>query len=488
VTGEESSRRNWTPWRIALIYMLAAGGWIGGTTYYLHLQHQGDDLWIPEMAKGLAFVAVSGLLLWVLVRQMSRELETRARELGRSRARYQALFEQLPIPTFVYDVETLRILAVNGTASRHWGWTQPQLTAMSLADLCGVPPELKGEHALRELVDAMGGREGEVCVYAMRTRDGRTFPAQITSMPIEFDGRPARQVVALDVSEVVEARDQLRKANTTLESRVAERTEMLTRAITELDWFAETVSQDLQGPLRHLRQMATSLVQTSTGSMSPENTETAYRIVGSAARLANLVEELLEHARMEGSASPTALGPAGNGSPPPDDNQAEVLSLALLVSEVWGQLQREIDSVNAAVPRNLQMLEPLYWTKARRHMLARVVKALLRIAVWGETGDALEDRSSAADNDDVVVRARREGDMLALEIRCPAQRLSPATRSALVPQPHHDLSPATPPRRGSTIALLLRTSHRLGGSIRYEEGPQPNQARLLLKLPWAEPT
>lgn len=45
-----------------------------------------------------------------------------------SEARYQLLFESNPIPSFVYDLETLRFLAVNRAAIRHYGYSQKSFT------------------------------------------------------------------------------------------------------------------------------------------------------------------------------------------------------------------------------------------------------------------------------------------------------------------------------------------------------------------------
>ena len=44
--------------------------------------------------------------------------------LASSEERYRLLFEASPLPMWVYDAETLRFLAVNEAAVRHYGYTR----------------------------------------------------------------------------------------------------------------------------------------------------------------------------------------------------------------------------------------------------------------------------------------------------------------------------------------------------------------------------
>ncbi|MCP6362755.1 PAS domain-containing protein, partial [Klebsiella pneumoniae] len=48
---------------------------------------------------------------------------------------YQALFASAPIPMWVYDLETLRFLAVNEAAVAHYGYTEAQFMRMTLMDI-----------------------------------------------------------------------------------------------------------------------------------------------------------------------------------------------------------------------------------------------------------------------------------------------------------------------------------------------------------------
>ena len=55
---------------------------------------------------------------------MATALEAREADLRRSEQRHRLLFQQNPLPLWVYDVETLRFLEVNDAAVRHYGYSR----------------------------------------------------------------------------------------------------------------------------------------------------------------------------------------------------------------------------------------------------------------------------------------------------------------------------------------------------------------------------
>ena len=65
------------------------------------------------------------------------------------RQQYRRLFEQNPIPMWVYDPETLRFLEVNEAAVRHYGYSRQEFLGMTLLDI------RPAEDAQR-LIEAMG--------------------------------------------------------------------------------------------------------------------------------------------------------------------------------------------------------------------------------------------------------------------------------------------------------------------------------------------
>ncbi len=128
---------------------------------------------------------------------------------------YRLLFELHPHPVLVYDVATLRLLAVNPATTAVYGWSRDELLGMSVADL--RPPE---EVARLEAALAGQGAAPGPCraVWRHRRKDGGELLVEVTSQPLEFEGRAARLAVAVDVTEAERARAALREREGLLSS------------------------------------------------------------------------------------------------------------------------------------------------------------------------------------------------------------------------------------------------------------------------------
>ena len=124
-----------------------------------------------------------------------RQAESMLRE---SEARYRLLFATSPVPMWVYDIETLRFLAVNEAAVKSYGYSAEEFLSMTIFEI--RPPD---EHPrlvddlARRPEDAGGGRD----YWRHRKRDGSDMEVKVTSHPLDFGGRPARMVAVEDVTE-----------------------------------------------------------------------------------------------------------------------------------------------------------------------------------------------------------------------------------------------------------------------------------------------
>ena len=123
---------------------------------------------------------------------------------------FRLLFEANPLPMWVYERETLRFLAVNEAAVRHYGYTHDEFARMTIADIrpaAEVPRLLERSHDRTFRRDSTS--QGE---WKHRTRDGREIEVEIFADEITFDGFDAMLVVAHDVTERNKLEHQLRQA------------------------------------------------------------------------------------------------------------------------------------------------------------------------------------------------------------------------------------------------------------------------------------
>ncbi|MBK5188805.1 MAG: PAS domain S-box protein, partial [Gemmatimonadaceae bacterium] len=119
-----------------------------------------------------------------------------AERLRESARHYQLLFDRNPLPMWVFDVETLRFLAVNEAATAHYGYDREQFLTMSIDD---IRPAEEAD-ALHASLDRSIDCHTIAGPFVHLTRDGRRIETEVIADSIIMNGRPARLVLARDVS------------------------------------------------------------------------------------------------------------------------------------------------------------------------------------------------------------------------------------------------------------------------------------------------
>lgn len=145
------------------------------------------------------------------------QLKAAQQELFAAEERYRLLFESNPSPTWIYDLETLRILAVNEEAVRHYGFTREeflQKTVMDLRDADDAPEFLRETRAVHPRVRHSGP-------WRHRRASGDFIWVETVSREVMWQGRCARVVTARDVSEQRAALQELRMLHAALNATAA---------------------------------------------------------------------------------------------------------------------------------------------------------------------------------------------------------------------------------------------------------------------------
>jgi two-component system cell cycle sensor histidine kinase/response regulator CckA len=138
-----------------------------------------------------------------------RESDTRA-HLRRSEAGFRTLIESLPDTVVVHRAG--RIVYVNPAALRLLGYERIEsLEGRSVLDL--VHPDDRAGVSQRIGEILVTGRQAVFREERLVRRDGSTVTAEVTGMPVEFDGGPAIAALAHDVTEKRQMLAQLAQAD-----------------------------------------------------------------------------------------------------------------------------------------------------------------------------------------------------------------------------------------------------------------------------------
>ena len=129
--------------------------------------------------------------------------------IGESELRYRELFELNPLPMWVVDSESLAFLSVNDAAVKAYGYTRQEFVDMTLADIRPAEDIPKLLHHMRKRAPEAptASVQGE---WRHKRKDGTVFWVEITSHTLLHMGRPARLILARDLSERRHAEEQLR--------------------------------------------------------------------------------------------------------------------------------------------------------------------------------------------------------------------------------------------------------------------------------------
>ena len=114
------------------------------------------------------------------------------------------LFNHTPHPMYVYDVQTLRFLAVNPVALSTYGYTHEEFQAMTLHGIRSVAEQLRLQEHLASSTPRISGRGR----WQHLRKDGSVLYVDITSYALVFDSRPAHMVLAVDMTQQVLAEER----------------------------------------------------------------------------------------------------------------------------------------------------------------------------------------------------------------------------------------------------------------------------------------
>ena len=101
-----------------------------------------------------------------------------------------------------------------------------------------------------------------------------------------------------DVTSYLQAQEQVRALNASLERRVAERTAELERSMKDMEVISYSIAHDLRAPLRSVNGFAALIGDEERARLSPEAQAMFDRITRSSANMGQMITDMLELLRV----------------------------------------------------------------------------------------------------------------------------------------------------------------------------------------------
>ena len=225
---------------------------------------------------------------------LEKRVAERTEELQKSEKKFHDLFQNNPMPMWVIDSASLKILDVNEAAIRHYGYSCEEFLSMTALDI--RPIEEKGRYL-------QFGRTSKPANYYAglwkhSKKDGTVITVEISADDISFEGKPARIILSNDVTEKINAEEKLLLLNEELEDRVKQRTHQLEIANKELEAFSYSVSHDLRAPLRAVNGYAKILEEDYSKVLDEEGRRLLKVVQHNAKKMGALIDDLLAFSRL----------------------------------------------------------------------------------------------------------------------------------------------------------------------------------------------
>lgn len=246
--------------------------------------------------------------LTLATRNLQTEITERRQaeaSLRKSEAQLQTIVENLDEGVIVSDLNG-RLLHFNRAALRLHGYATVAESQRMLPDLADTF-ELSSMDGVIWPVDqwplarALRGEkihDLEVCVRRFDSDWKRIFTYAATPVQ-DADGRPILALVTIsDITSRKMAEEEIRRLNSDLERRVAERTADLQAINKELEAFSYSVSHDLRSPLRSLDGFSQALLEDSADRLDDEGRDNLQRIRKASQRMGHLIDDLLNLSRL----------------------------------------------------------------------------------------------------------------------------------------------------------------------------------------------
>lgn len=227
------------------------------------------------------------------------------------------------LDAFVVMDDEGRVIEWSAQAEHIFGWSRDEVLNKPMAQAI-IPERFRAAHfegMKRFIRTGLGPLVNKHIELIGLKRNQEEFPIELSIVPIKWEDSYIFSSFIHDITE-------RKQAQRDLEIYM----QKLVQSNRELQQFASVSSHDLQEPLRKIRAFAERLTASHKAELSPQAQDYLNRMQNAAARMQNLINDLLTYSRLTSRARPFVK-----------------VNLGELLSEVLSDLEIRIDNTQAKI-------------------------------------------------------------------------------------------------------------------------------------------
>jgi PAS domain S-box-containing protein len=209
----------------------------------------------------------------------------------------QSIVETVRHPLLILD-RNLRVRKANAAFCRTFVVAQAETEGRLVYELGGGQWDIPRLRAVLEGVNQKGGSFEDFEVRHDFPHVGVKVMVLEAHRVTSDDGTPMVLLAIEDVTDRVDAREEMERLNRVLEDRVRERTARLEASNRELEAFAYSVSHDLRAPLRALDGFSDELLRSYADRLDDKGRHYLRRLRAGTQRMGQLIDDMLELSRL----------------------------------------------------------------------------------------------------------------------------------------------------------------------------------------------
>ncbi|WP_291132950.1 PAS domain-containing protein [Flavobacterium sp. UBA7682] len=218
--------QKFSSFKIVLFYTTVSAVYIFTSDYFLELLIPNINLLSKlQTIKGLAFILITAILLYILVKRNIYKISSYYQEIIdikqlsdkqsiQSTEEYISLFNHSPLPMWLFDTETLRFILVNEAACSHYGFSQEEYMSMTLKDI-----RPKEDILLLEEMLALSLKTNSSLSTIVRhqKKNGEIIQVKVKTCFVAFNGKKLRLASAVDITAEMNTQKKLTESNSRLQ-------------------------------------------------------------------------------------------------------------------------------------------------------------------------------------------------------------------------------------------------------------------------------